>query len=82
MRGRFKGIFYEFVRNRVRRAVRIGFEHLSPLSERRLVNVNLGYGAQGRIGDNFKPNTAFVSDNPEDPNPVNRAPGDIQVSWE
>lgn len=78
----FQAYFCEFVRIRVRRALRVGFEHLSPLSERQLVKVTLEYGTQGRIDDNFKPNTAFVLDNPEDPNPVNRAPGgDIRVSW-
>lgn len=79
--GAFQAYFCEFVRIRVRRALRVGFEHLSPLSERQLVKVTLEYGTQGRIDDNFKPNTAFVLDNPEDPNPVNRAPGDIRVSW-
>lgn len=79
--GAFQSYFYELVRPRIRRALRAGFEHLAPLSERRLVSVTLDYGSQGMVINNFKPDTAFLSTSPDHPSSANRAPGDLKVSW-
>lgn len=77
----FAGYFYELVRPRVRRALRKTFEHLAPLSERRLVSVGLENGFEALIIDQYKPDTAFRLIDPTDPSSPNRAPGELKVSW-
>lgn len=74
--------FSDLVLNRVRRALRAGFEQLAPeLRPRRLSIVTLDGGGSARIVDQFRPDIAYVVSGASLTTGDNRAPGDLKVSW-
>ncbi|KAJ5808833.1 hypothetical protein N7474_010102 [Penicillium riverlandense] len=74
--------FSDLVMNRVRRALRAGFEQLSPqLATHRLSETTIDGGGSARIVDQFRPDAAFIVVGASLSTGVNRAPGDLKVSW-
>ena len=74
--------FADLVMTRVRRALRAGFEQLSPqLAILQLSEITIDGGGSARVIDQFRPDTAFIVVGASLPTGVNRAPGDLKVSW-
>lgn len=74
--------FADLVMTRVRRALRAGFEQLSTqLGVLRLSEITIDGGGSARIIDQFRPDTAFIVVGASLSTGVNRAPGDLKVSW-
>ncbi|GKZ22985.1 hypothetical protein AbraIFM66951_001215 [Aspergillus brasiliensis] len=77
----FRARVAELVMPRVRRALRAGFEQLTPeLPARRLSPVTFDGGSAAAIIDDFRPDTAYVVVGSELWG-SNRAPGTLNVSW-
>lgn len=74
--------FADLVMTRVRRTLRAGFEQLSPeLVIPRLSEMTIDGGGSARIIDQFRPDTAFIVVGASLSIGINRAPGDLKVSW-
>ncbi|KAI2834845.1 hypothetical protein CAN33_0055040 [Aspergillus niger] len=74
--------FSDLVMNRVRRGLRAGFEQLAPeLQTRQLSVITIDGGGSARIIDQFRPDAAFIVVGASLTTGVNRAPGDLKVSW-
>ncbi|KAJ5707371.1 hypothetical protein N7488_007172 [Penicillium malachiteum] len=67
---------------RVRHALRAGFEQLFPdLGILQLSEITIDGGESARIIDQFRPDAAFIVVGASLSTGVNRAPGDLKVSW-
>ncbi|KAL2859133.1 uncharacterized protein BJX67DRAFT_59449 [Aspergillus lucknowensis] len=74
--------FSDLVMNRVRRGLRAGFEQLEPeLRIRHLSKVTIDGGGSAQIINQFRPDAAFIVVGASLSTGVNRAPGDLKVSW-
>lgn len=74
--------FADLAMTRVRRALRAGFQQLAPeLRVRQLSATTIDGGGSARIIDQFRPDIAFIVVDASLSTGVNRAPGDLKVSW-
>ncbi|KAJ5569498.1 uncharacterized protein N7459_008928 [Penicillium hispanicum] len=80
---RFHARFVELLLPRVRRALRAGFEALTPhLQQLNLVPVTFDDASSAAYIDQHRPDTAFVIVGGNYDTNANRAPGDLKVSWQ
>lgn len=79
----FQAHFNILIRNRVKRALRAGFQHLqsSNALPLHLSLLSFGEGSLARIIDDFVPDFAFVDMTPRPGLNPNRAPGDVKPSY-
>ncbi|PYI35161.1 hypothetical protein BP00DRAFT_484208 [Aspergillus indologenus CBS 114.80] len=74
--------FSDLVMSRLRLGLRAGFEQLAPeLHIWQLSVITIDGGGSARIIDQFRPNAAFIVVGASLTTSVNRAPGDLKVSW-
>lgn len=74
--------FADLVMTCVRRILRTGFEQLSPqLAILQLSEITIDRERSAKVIDQFRPDTAFIVVGASLPIDVNRAPGDLKISW-
>ncbi|PGH30700.1 hypothetical protein GX50_06513 [[Emmonsia] crescens] len=74
--------FNTYIQSRLRRALRVGFQHLAPqLANLHFTPVTVDIGDAAIIIDNYRPDIAFFRDGSTLNSSPNRCPGDLKVSW-
>ncbi|OJD21070.1 hypothetical protein ACJ73_07593 [Blastomyces percursus] len=74
--------FNTYIHNRLRRALRAGFQRLAPqLANLHLTPMTVDVGDAATIVDNFRPDIAFFQAGSAMGTSPNRCPGDLKVSW-
>ncbi|KAK2768361.1 hypothetical protein FQN54_000215 [Arachnomyces sp. PD_36] len=74
--------FTTYIQSRLRRALRVGFQHLaSQLVDLHLSSITVDIGDAATIIDNYRPDIAFFRADSALNCSSNRCPGDLKVSW-
>ncbi|OJD21015.1 hypothetical protein ACJ73_07644 [Blastomyces percursus] len=74
--------FNKYIHNRLRRALRAGFQRVAPqLPNLDLTPMTVDIGDAATIIDNFRPDIAFFQTGSPLGSSPNRCPGDLKVSW-
>lgn len=78
----FANRFTTYIQSRLRRALRAGFQHLTPqIASLCLTPITVDIGDAAVVIDNFRPDIAFFRADRALNLSSNRCPGDLKVSW-